>query len=608
MQAKSMIGELLRAFTRPLSVTAFVICVLLTNLGVLFAEQEETGHSIGKVSIAGNLIVVELNEGVLGKTNLFDLAGRTLRFTPEGSHYRVENRTLQWDPEFGPELPGAQVKLSKFSFPFSKKRWDSFLVGITGSVRFGVSEEDIGADPYGHPDGGITLDRFDQLSEVAGKLSDKAPAICVFLKPRMSGPHYVKELSDRVVITWNLSEPYGGLLDFSWYRTVDRFQLVLHRDGSIDMSYKEVAAKDAIVGVYPVLANGERPKPVHFSALKNTHRGFASLYEAFHYLAPPRPQDLSCTVIQAQGDNFDFLAYYSDFRVDKQEASPPSDGPVGGKVTGIGNTQHDQTPQVLASPCTPGRFQLGFEQPVWVGANEMQAGPPEVALVGSPHDITFYRRQLREASPDGMPVAYNYAVGHLGHEVGHRWGAYASAKVKGETMSLGPWPHWDRGLHAPVAYPYSLPTEASTLGGGVWQDNFDGTYTQLRDGYFVPASGYSYLDLYLMGLVSAAEVPDFFMLKNLVTLAIEANGRRIFKAERVKVSVQDVIAAEGPRSPDVDHSQRKFNTGIVVMVEHGKTPSPELLERANGIRRQWITYWETATGHRALMRATGKNP
>jgi hypothetical protein len=42
------------------------------------------------------------------------------------------------------------------------------------------------------------------------------------------------------------------------------------------------------------------------------------------------------------------------------------------------------------------------------------------------------------------------------------------------------------------------------------------------------------------------------------------------------------------------------------MVEHGKSPSPELLERANGIRRQWIAYWEIATGQRATMSASAK--
>jgi hypothetical protein len=193
-------------------------------------------------------------------------------------------------------------------------------------------------------------------------------------------------------------------------------------------------------------------------------------------------------------------------------------------------------------------------------------------------------------------------MSQIGHEMGHRWSAFVSAKVGGETIPLGP-VHWARGLHAPVAFPYQRPIEASAMGGGVWQDNFDGTYTQLDDDYYVPATGYSYLDLYLMGLISAAEVPDFFILKNLVPAGKDANGRPIFKADRTKITIQDVIAVEGPRLPDVDHSQRKFNTGIVVMVEHGQSPSPELIERARGIRRQWIDYWETVTGHRASMTA-----
>jgi hypothetical protein len=98
-------------------------------------------------------------------------------------------------------------------------------------------------------------------------------------------------------------------------------------------------------------------------------------------------------------------------------------------------------------------------------------------------------------------------------------------------------------------------------------------------------------------------VPDFFILKNLVPASKDAKGHPIFKADRTKVTIQDVIAVEGPRLPDVDHSQRKFNTGIVVMVEHGQSPSPEMIERANGIRRQWIDFWETTTGHRASMTA-----
>ncbi|HET6179920.1 MAG TPA: hypothetical protein VFE61_23565 [Candidatus Sulfotelmatobacter sp.] len=83
----------------------------------------------------------------------------------------------------------------------------------------------------------------------------------------------------------------------------------------------------------------------------------------------------------------------------------------------------------------------------------------------------------------------------------------------------------------------------------------------------------------------------------------DANGHSVFTAERTRLTIEDVIAAEGPRLPDVDHSQRKFNTGIVVVVEHGHRPSAELIERANGIRQQWVDYWERTTGHRASMTA-----
>ena len=142
------------------------------------------------------------------------------------------------------------------------------------------------------------------------------------------------------------------------------------------------------------------------------------------------------------------------------------------------------------------------------------------------------------------------------------------------------------------------------MGGGVWQDNFDGTYTQLDDDYYVPATGWSYLDLYLMGLISPAEVPDFFILRNLAPAGRDPNGHPIFKADRTKITIQDVIATEGPRTPDVEHSQRKFNTGIVMVVEHGRAPGKEMVERANGIREKWMEYWSVTTGRRASMTAT----
>src|SRR4029077_7147215 len=99
-------------------------------------------------------------------------------------------------------------------------------------------------------------------------------------------------------------------------------------------------------------------------------------------------------------------------------------------------------------------------------------------------------------------------------QMGHWGAAFVNAKVGDETIPLGP-THWARGLQAVVPFPYRRARGASFMGGGVWQDNFDGSFTQLDDDYYVPATGYSYLDLYLMGLISPSEVPDFFILRRL---------------------------------------------------------------------------------------------
>jgi hypothetical protein len=721
------------------------------------------GHSIGAITTQGNLIVLTLDEGVLGKANLFDLAHRTLRFTPDGPRYRVENLPLQWDSEFGAEMTGSHATLTDFSFPFSGKSWNSFSVGVTGSITFGepATGSERGIDGGNNRSGGLSVRRFAELQQAGPGFINTVPAISVFFKPRMSGVRYLKESDDRAVITWSLTEPFGGIQDGTWKPTVNRFQAVLRKDGTIDLSYDQVAARDAIIGIYPMATgdaekniatisvrkntaiapylniksvklaavdglflkatietrgpippasdprmagvtyricmerqkavgdcienapadavwtiwdfrwrgrNGDRqPRyiasglgvlptvkvdgntismqgtlpegyktgdrvflyasvqtsgtppatadrvlphsikltglyspAVHFSSINKQDGPFQAVYETFHYMKPPRAVDLTCTVIQALGDKFDMLAYYSDFRIDNPEAGTSSDGPLGGgpaggAVTGIGAKQEN-----LANYCTKGRFQWQFIQPVYVGANQMQEYPPEGLTGTDPHNIATYTHQLAERTSNGKIPPYDYAMSQIGHEMGHRWSAFVSAKVNGETIQLGP-VHWAKGLQARVPFPYQRPTEASAMGGGVWQDNFYGTYTQLDDNYYVPATGYSYLDLYLMGLISPAEVPDFFILRNLKPVGHDSNGHPIFKADRTKITIQDVIAAEGPRLPDVNHSQKEFNTGMVVVVEHGKMPSPELIERTNGIRDRWMDYWTTTTGHRSTM-------
>src|SRR6476661_6481025 len=71
-------------------------CEFVFCLGSSYAGQQKTpGRSVGQVSTSGDLIMIELDRAALGQPNLFDLVGRTLRFSPARSRYRVTNQTLR---------------------------------------------------------------------------------------------------------------------------------------------------------------------------------------------------------------------------------------------------------------------------------------------------------------------------------------------------------------------------------------------------------------------------------------------------------------------------------------------------------------------------------
>jgi hypothetical protein len=190
---------------------------------------------------------------------------------------------------------------------------------------------------------------------------------------------------------------------------------------------------------------------------KDDDRIFPVVYEGFHWPQIPRATDLACSVITALGDKFDFIASYSDFRVDNPEGGTPSTGPRGGNVSGIGTSTSG-----LENYCSQGQLQWMFVEPVSTSAV-----------------------QIQEHSPDGRMKDYNYAMSQIGHELGHRWAADASAVVNGERITLGP-VHWAAGVHLPAAFPYANPPrdEADAMGGSTWKDNRDGTYTQLDRDYY----------------------------------------------------------------------------------------------------------------------------
>ena len=73
-----------------------------------------------------------------------------------------------------------------------------------------------------------------------------------------------------MVVTWDVTEPWGNIQDFTWTKTVNRFQAVLHKDGAIEMSYQQLAAKDAIIGIFPLVSGGEEKHLATLTGKKNS--------------------------------------------------------------------------------------------------------------------------------------------------------------------------------------------------------------------------------------------------------------------------------------------------------------------------------------------------
>ena len=715
----------------------------------LLVAQRQPGHPIGKVTTIGNLIHLELDTSVAHE-RLFDLDHKTLRFTPDGTGYRVENVALVWDADFGEALTSPTLPLRNFAFPFSGKSWDTLNVA-TGSITFGALNANRGARggaaPAGNRTGagasgraGFQLERYPELQTVGRTFINMIPGIAALVKTNLNGQRFAKELADRVVVTWSVSEPSVGIQAFSWTPTVNRVQATLYKNGNIELSYNDITARDGIVGVFPMVTTGsekqlgaveltgnpsgaanlnlkrvtlsqidglflkvtietqgpvlpdgdpgingvayrigmqkeDTPVPsVDKSTVVWTIRGFAGgrggggrggqpryvasgsgaepevtvngntisikgilpselsgatrlsfiadasssgsqtptswvarrgvsldgirspevdlstakksdgpfpvVYEGFHWPEVPRATDLACSVITALGDKFDFIASYSDFRVDNPEGGTPSTGPRGGNVSGIGTSTNG-----LENYCSKGQLQWMFVEPVSTSAV-----------------------QIQEHSPDNRMKDYDYAMSQIGHELGHRWAADASALVNGERIVLGP-VHWLAGVNLPAAFPYANPPrdEADAMGGSTWKDNGDGTYTQLDRDYYSPAKGWSWLALYLMGFAKPEEVKPFFILRNLQrTGQSDAAGHPIYKGDKTVITIQDVIAAMGPRVPDFDHAQKNFNTAIVVVTMPGKAPSKELITAANNIAEHWIAYWRKTTDGRSTMTVNPK--
>ena len=102
------------------------------------------------------------------------------------------------------------------------------------------------------------------------------------------------------------------------------------------------------------------------------------------------------------------------------------------------------------------------------------------------------------------------------------------------------------------------------MGGGVWRDNGDGTFTKQDTGY-PRAMGLSDLDLYIMGMIPPEDVRPTFLLRDVV----ETGTRGVVRATKVPIRIEDIVAALGPRVPSSSEQRKEFKLGVYLLHETG---------------------------------------
>ena len=158
--------------------------------------------------------------------------------------------------------------------------------------------------------------------------------------------------------------------------------------------------------------------------------------------------------------------------------------------------------------------------------------------------------------------------------------------------------HWAPGLHAPAPFPWYGAKNGSVMGGSYWKENPDGTFTPTR-GWWTKAGGFSWLDLYLMGLATPEEVPDMFILRSLEQLTSERTGP--YAGEKETITLEQIIAAIGPRNPPQERARKAFNIGFVYFLLPGETLDHDLLREHAEYRDRALDHWSHVTGGRGQL-------
>jgi hypothetical protein len=199
-------------------------------------------------------------------------------------------------------------------------------------------------------------------------------------------------------------------------------------------------------------------------------------------------------------------------------------------------------------------------------------------------------------SPSAKVFGENSALGILAHETGHRWLTRIHFIDHNRQMSdalLGRQrAHWS----------FFADSDGSVMEGNEILDLGGGSFRTAPI-----TEKYSRLDMYAMGLATAAEVPSWFYVESPLSSHDREEGTTAnitFNGTRRNVLIQDVIDALGPRVPAAADSPRVYRQAYVFVRRRSAFQNPQDLTRLSRIREEFGPFFSRATEGRMTLRTT----
>jgi hypothetical protein len=204
--------------------------------------------------------------------------------------------------------------------------------------------------------------------------------------------------------------------------------------------------------------------------------------------------------------------------------------------------------------------------------------------------------------PAADPNGYHSAMSMLAEQMGHRWGAYLNIPGGNPGALITSSKNWQFYTNSASTCPSAAP--AGTLcASSLWGNNWTGSGTFTTNSR---TDGFSPLDQYLMGLRDAAAVLPFSYITGASGPASSSAPHRagspaitVTGGASNTVTINDVIAQNGARTPIAAESPKTFNQAVILLAQGGagNAPTQAMVARIEQLRQSWVRYFSETTDH-----------